>query len=347
MRPVIRPPVLRPGDTVAVVSLSAGVAAALPHRFEAGRRQLAATFDLDAVDAPHARRDDGWLHDRPEARAEDLHWALEHPDVRAIVTAIGGEDTIRTLPFVDLARVSAHPKVLLGFSDTTVQHLMWRRAGVVSFYGPSLLTGLAENGGIHRYTVDAVRRALFTPEPFALDAAPEWTEEFLDWHRPELQQRRRRWWPNPGWAWLQGDAAVEGELVGGCMEVLEIAKGTTLWPAPEDFDGALLHLELSEEAPPPATVTHWLRNYAATGILSRLGALLLSRPLSYPLADAFRLWDAVLGVLAEAGRTDLPVVANLDFGHSSPMGVLPLGVRARVDPATRTITTLEPAVSPR
>jgi muramoyltetrapeptide carboxypeptidase LdcA involved in peptidoglycan recycling len=39
------------------------------------------------------------------------------------------------------------------------------------------------------------------------------------------------------------------------------------------------------------------------------------------------------------------VVANLDYGHSSPMGVLPLGVRARVDPIERTIRTLAPAVT--
>ena len=37
----ILPPALRPGDTVAVVSLSSGGAAALPHRYATGKRQLA------------------------------------------------------------------------------------------------------------------------------------------------------------------------------------------------------------------------------------------------------------------------------------------------------------------
>lgn len=104
-------------------------------------------------------------------------------------------------------------------------------------------------------------------------------------------------------------------------------------------------MELSEEAPTPYTVELWLQNYGATGVLGRIGALLLSRPETYTLQRMFELWDRVQRVLSEWGRPDLVVVANLDYGHSSPMGVLPLGVRTRVDPIERTIRTLEPAVA--
>ncbi len=144
---------------------------------------------------------------------------------------------------------------------------------------------------------------------------------------------------------LQGDGAVEGTLLGGNIEVLEMAKGTAVWPADEVWDGAVVLLETSEEAPSPAQVGCWLRNYAATGILARIGAVLLARPQHYAQRDMFALWDTVQRVLAEAGRADLVVVANVDYGHSSPMGVLPLGCRARVDPVTRTIGVLEAAVS--
>jgi muramoyltetrapeptide carboxypeptidase LdcA involved in peptidoglycan recycling len=81
------------------------------------------------------------------------------------------------------------------------------------------------------------------------------------------------------------------------------------------------------------------------GVIERIGALLLSRPEEYPLRATFGLWDSVQREVAEAGRADLPVVANLDYGHSSPMGVLPLGCAARVDPQDRTIRILEAAVS--
>jgi muramoyltetrapeptide carboxypeptidase LdcA involved in peptidoglycan recycling len=345
--PLIKPPALRPGDTLAIVSLSSGASAAYPHRHDAGKRQLAQAFDVHVVDAPNARRDSAWLHANPRARADDLHWALTNDEVAGIVSSIGGDDSIRTVRFLDVDLIRSNPKPFLGFSDTTVQHLANLAAGVVTFYGPSLLAGFAENGGIHPYTEQSVREALFTASPFTLGAASEWTEEFLDWGNPALQDRRRRWWPHPGWTWLQGEVAVEGTLAGGCVEVLEMARGTSIWPPDASWDDVILLLETSEEAPPPVQVGRVLRNYAATGILARIGAILLARPQHYSQRDMFVLWDVVQGALAEAGRRDMPCVANVDYGHSSPMGVLPLGCRARVDAETRTITVLEAAVSDR
>ncbi len=341
----IRPKALQRGDTLAVISLSSGASAALPQRHQTGKRQLAETFGVTVIETPNALRDSAWLHDNPQARADDLHWALVNDDVAGIVTTLGGEESIRTVPYLDLDLIRAHPKVFMGFSDSTVQHLVNRAAGVVSFHGPSLLTGFAENGGIHPFVEEAVRRAAFTPLPFELSAAAEWTEEFLDWRDPALATRRRRWWPNPGWAWLQGDQAVTGELIGGSGEILEMAKGSAIWPGDEAWDGAVFLLETSEEAPPPQTVKHWLRNYHAIGVLGRIGALLIARPMGYTMRATFELWDVVCAVLCEAGRPDLPVVANVDFGHTAPAGVLPLGCNARVDPVNRTVTVVDAGVN--
>jgi muramoyltetrapeptide carboxypeptidase LdcA involved in peptidoglycan recycling len=341
----IRPPALRRGDTVAVVSLSAGLADALPHRYAAGKRQLAETFGLRVIDAPHATRDSDWLRANPEARAEDLHWALENPDVHGIISAIGGDDSVRIVPYLDLGLIAAHPKVLTGYSDTTVSHLAFGKAGVGSFYGMAVLSTAAENGGIAAFTADSFRATVMSTEPVGeLVAAPEWTEEMLDWTRPELQSRRRRWVPNYGWLWLQGDEPVQGPLIGGCLEVLAMAQGTAIWPDLADFDGAVLHLEISEDRPPVSQVVAWLRNFAALGIVARISALLFSRPEAFSLRDTLALYEAIRDELVLSGRPDLPFVANLDYGHSSPMGVLPLGRQLRVDPQQRRLSIPEAGV---
>jgi muramoyltetrapeptide carboxypeptidase LdcA involved in peptidoglycan recycling len=347
MSKLIKPAALVRGDTVAVVSLSWGGAAALPARYAQGKRQLAETFGFTVVDAPHATQDAGWLHDNPRARAEDLHWALENPEVNGIIASIGGDDSIRTVPYLDLDLIAAHPKVFTGFSDTTVQHLVHHKAGVGSFYGMAALANAAEAGGIHPFTISEFRRTAMSSDPIGeLAPATEWTEEFLDWSDPANLNRPRCWVPNYGWLWLQGDGdPVQGPIIGGCMEVLAIAIGTEIWPALEAFDGAVLHLEISEEKPPISQVVHWLRNYAAMGVLERVSALLFSRPLEYSLRDTLALYAAIKDQLAEAGRSDLPFVANLDYGHSSPMGLLPLGRIARVDPGARSISIIESAVS--
>ncbi len=342
-----KPRALAPGDTVMTASLSSGIAAAVPQRYATGKRRITETFGLQVVDAPNALRDSAWLHANPRARADDLNAAFADDDISGVICAIGGDDAIRTLPHLDLDLIASNPKVFMGFSDSTAQHLALLSAGVVTFYGPSVLAGFAEDGGIHPYTEHAVLAACFTPEPFFLTPATEWTEEMRDWGDSSHQDERRTHWPHPGWTWVQGEQPVEGRLLGGCMESLEMAKGTAVWPADDDWDGAVLALEISEEAPSPDQVAYWLRNYAATGVLGRIGALLFSRPLFYSQRRTLELWERVRGVLAESGLDDLPLVVGLDHGHGSPMGVLPLGCRARVDPRHRTIEVTEPAVAPR
>ncbi|HEX2903670.1 MAG TPA: S66 peptidase family protein [Jatrophihabitans sp.] len=345
MPDLIRPPALSPGDTIAIVSLSSGLAGALPARYAAGKRQLAETFGVQVVDAPHATAAPGWLREHPEARAADLHWALANPDVHGIVSAIGGEDSIRLLPHLDLDLIRRHPKVFTGYSDTTVQHLVHRCAGVGSFYGLALFTTAAENGGMHPFSVDSIRRTAFSTEPIGqLSPAPEWTEELLDWRDESLQQQRRRWVPNYGWLWLQGDEPVTGPVIGGCLEILTMCQGTEIFPPLDAFDGAVLHLEVSEEKPPVPQIGHWLRSFTALGITERIGALLFSRPEDRSLRETLQIYQTVRTELREAGRPDLPFVANLDFGHSSPMGLLPLGRRVTVDPAAQRISIDEAAV---
>ena len=71
----------------------------------------------------------------------------------------------------------------MGYSDTTVTHFACLAANLKSFYGPAFMSGFAENGGMHRYLVDSVRRTLFSDAPVG-EVQPNtdgWTVERLDW----------------------------------------------------------------------------------------------------------------------------------------------------------------------
>ncbi|MEF2279963.1 S66 peptidase family protein [Deinococcus sp. YIM 134068] len=335
----IRPPRLHSGSRVAALSLSSGFVTEVMGRYRAGVRQVAETFGWEIVPAPNALRGPEFLYSNPQARADDLHWALQNPDIHAMVGIIGGDDSVRLLPFLDLNLIRSHPKALLGFSDATITLTQFLRAGVMAYHGPALLTDLAENGGMHPFVVDGVRRALVDePRPFELSPAPEWTAGGPDWADESLQEVRRPFQPGDGWVWLQGEMPAEGHLMGGCLEVLDMLNGTPGWPSPDLWRGAVLALETSEDVPPPAQVGYWLRNYAAQGILAGAAGLMLARPRGYTPEMREDLYGWVRRVLAEAGRTDLPVVANVDFGHTSPQLTLPLGALARLDPAAGRVT---------
>ncbi len=348
---MIKPPKLMPGDTVATISLSWGGAHTFPHRYAAGKQQLQDTFGLQVVESRYALRDAAWLSRNPQARAEDLMQAVADPTIRAIISTIGGDDSIRILPYLDLRVIQANPKIFMGYSDTTITHFACFKAGLVSFYGPAILAGFAENGGIFSYTEASVRRTLFSSEPIgALSPNTDgWTVEFLDWGQPELQSQRRALRPSRPWRWLQGQGVVSGPLIGGCLEVLDWLRGTPFWPHQTSWQNAILFLETSEEAPSPTYVGRVLRTFAAIGMLSQLSAILVGRPGGTIPEEQYSAYDETIQqvVATEYGLTELPIVTNMDFGHTDPMMVLPYGLQAQVDCEQQTITILEAAVAER
>lgn len=360
---MIKPRRLHPGDTVAALTLSWGGPGAFPHRYEAGKRQFEAEFGVRVVETRHAMREPAWIARNPQARADDLVEAFADASIDGIIATIGGDDAIRLLPLVDRSVIRAHPKVFLGYSDTTIAHLLCFQAGLVSFYGPSFMAGFAENGGMFPYMVDAVRRTLFSAAPVGIIAPNRegWTVERLDWANPDNQRRKRALTASTDagdgaggdiveggtWRFLQGSGVAEGHLIGGCLEVLSWARGTSIWPDAAAFDRAILFLETSEEAPPPIAVVRELRIFAAMGILQRLAGLIVGRPGGDVPVAAFDDYDrAILQVIAEEqGLTHLPIVTRMDFGHTDPMFVLPCGVTARIDSDRRQFAIIEPAVT--
>ncbi|KQV09022.1 S66 peptidase family protein [Devosia sp. Root105] len=346
---LIKPRRLGAGDRIAAVSPSWGGPGAVPARYAAGKRQFEQSFGIELVEMAHTLAPADWVRANPKARAEDLMAAFADPDIAGIVASIGGDDAIRLVPYLDLEVIRRNPKVFIGFSDTTSLHLACYAAGVTSFYGPSLMAGFAENGGMHRFTAEGVRKALFEVEPIGLVTPNEegWSAERTDWNDPAVQAQPRRLHPADPPRLLQGSGIASGRLLGGCAEVLEMAKGTAWWPPLGAWDGAILFYETSEDAPDPGFIRYWLRNFAAQGILGRLSGMLLARP--DPGNDATygaRLEAAVIETLAEEGLAELPVLSGLDFGHTQPMLTLPYGAMAQIDCAAATLTISESAVTP-
>ncbi|HET6823873.1 MAG TPA: S66 peptidase family protein [Anaerolineales bacterium] len=343
---MIKPPKLNPGDKIATVSLSWGGPSVFPHRYQSGVRQLRQEFGLQVVEMPNTLRDADWLSRNPKARADDLMQAFADSSIKAIFSTIGGDDSIRLLPFLDLSVIRNNPKIFLGFSDTTISHLACYKAGLVSFYGPSIMIEFAENCGMFPYVVQSLRNTLFSSDRIG-EVKPEtegWTVERLDWANPANQQIKRKLNPSTGWKFLQGNGVHRGHLIGGCLEVFDWLRGTEFFP--ENWQDAVLFLETSEEAPPPETVKRILRVFASLHILSKLSGILFGRPGGEVPVEKFKEYDkAILQVVnQEEGLTDLPIITQMDFGHTSPIFVLPYGVQAEIDVDTKRFSILENAV---
>ena len=276
-----------------------------------------------------------------------LDSAFADPSLRGIVASIGGDDCVRVLPHVNATAELRDPKLVMGYSDTTTLLAWLNTLGLVTFHGPAVMAGLAQARQLPRAFLAHLRALLFEAPARFTYCPYEWhAEGYPDWSDPAQAGRVNEPRPSPGWRFLQGGVA-EGRLFGGCVEVLEFLKGTRFWPAAEFWDeDRILFLETSEEKPAPEQVMRMLRNYGTQGILGRLRGLLIGRPRGYTGAQVERLDRLVLKVARdEFSRPDLAVVSGVDFGHTDPQLVLPLGVRARIDVERREVGLLEPPLA--
>lgn len=334
-----KPNKLKENDTVATVSLSWGGPSLLPDRYNIGVKQLEDAFNVKVMPMLHTLSDDNWNYNNPAARAKDLMDAFLNPDIKAIISTIGGDETIRLLPYVDFDIIRNNPKIFMGYSDTTVNHFMCLHAGLSSFYGPSIMAGFGENCGLHQFLKSSVKKTLFSDEIIGKiePAAEGWTNEILDWANPENQNIKRKLKPSR-WNFLQGDKKVQGHLIGGCMETIEQIKGTILWPDKEVFNGAILFFETCNSGILKNYLEYMLRNYCATGIAQICSGMIFGRPAGVNDANGdFEAFDNIVKtVLAEYGLSNLPVITQMDFGHTDPMFVIPYGAMAEIDPINQT-----------
>jgi len=345
---MIKPKALKQGDKVAAITLSWGGPGKFPHKYEAGKKQLQETFGVEVVETKHALKSPDWINKNPQARAEDLMEAFLDPSIKAIISTIGGDESVRLIPYIDLSVIKNNPKIFLGYSDTTATHFACYTAGLTSFYGPSIMAGFAENCGILPYMENSIRKTLFETKPIGIVEPNKdgWTVEHLDWSNPDNQNQKRKLRAATGPKLMQGSGKAQGRLIGGCIEVMEMLKATSYWPELDKWKGAILFIETSEDMPPVTYFKYWLRNYAAQGILHAINGIILARPGGQLNDEQLFQYDIALReiIVDELGLTNLPIMTQMDFGHTDPMFVIPYGVMAEIDCDNKHFSILESGV---
>jgi muramoyltetrapeptide carboxypeptidase LdcA involved in peptidoglycan recycling len=196
-------------------------------------------------------------------------------------------------------------------------------------------------------TFDAhVRSILFEPAP-TYDYRPfrRWVDSYADWNVTDDPSAVGELRHHEGWRWLNGDGPVHGRLVGGCIEVLEFLKGSRYWPSENWWTDRILFLETSEDRPTVEQVRYWLFNYGVQGVFERITGLIVGRARGYTADQKLELDDAIHSIVIDMfGASHIAIATNMDFGHTDPQWILPLGIIAELHPAASTFKLLEPAV---
>ncbi|RKN50922.1 S66 peptidase family protein [Micromonospora endolithica] len=302
----VRPPALRPGDTVLLVSPSGPTN---PERVARGV-ELLTGWGLRPVPAPHAYARHGYLAGTDELRAADLNAAFADPEVRGVICTRGGYGAQRVVDAIDYDAVRRDPKVVAGFSDiTALQFALWRGARLATVHGPGAAwrderTPLSSAESLHR--------ALTVAEPVTVtaDAGAE-----------------------TGPVRVPGRAA--GRLLGGNLCLVVASLGTPDMP---DLTGAVLLLEDVQE--PPYKVDRMLTQLRRAGVLDGLAGVAVGQFTDCADGWAVDVADVLTDRLGDLG---VPVLGGLPIGHGPHQLTVPVGTQALLDATTGTLT-ISPAV---
>lgn len=327
-----KPQKLQKGDTVAIVSPSWAGPSVFPHIYENGLKVLK-EWGLEIKEYPTARATNDFLSKNPQARAKDINDAFADPSIKAIFASIGGDDSVRILPFLDKEIIASNPKIIMGYSDTSTLLTFGNLQGLVTFHGPAIMAGFSQMESLPASFKSHVYDMLFNPSnSIKYSAYGEYCDGYLDWSDEKNIGKTKELKPDAGWKVIQGKGTAQGELFGGCIEVLEFMKGTDFWPSKDFWNGKILFLETSEEKPPIDHVRWMLRNYGVQGVFDKVSAILFARPRDYSDEEKLKFEAMIQDVIGvEFNKPNLPVMANMDFGHTDPQFVLPLGIKAEID----------------
>lgn len=329
--------------TAAIVSLSSGIIGEsfVRHEVEIGLRRLR-EFGLEVRFMPHALKGLEYVRDHPEKRAEDLLAAFRDPQVDMILCAIGGDDTYRLLPYLfehNELQAAVSDKVFLGFSDTTLNHLMLHKAGLRTFYGQAFLSDLCEIGPeMLPYSKRYFEELITTGTIREIRPSDVWYEERESFDPSEVGTKPKSH-PDHGFELLQGASSFSGKILGGCIDSMYdmfngdryadmpvLCEKYRLFPDREDWRGRILLLESSEEKPTPEVYRKSLEYLKEKGVFEVISGILAGKPMDETYAAEYRQ------LLTEVtARPDLPIVFNVNIGHAQPRCILPFGVEATVD----------------
>lgn len=211
-------------STIGIVSLSSGIIGEdfVKHEVDLGIQRLK-DLGLNPIFLPHSLKGLDFIKDHPEARAEDLIHAFSDDSIDMILCAIGGDDTYRLLPYLfenDQLQKVIKQKIFLGFSDTTMNHLMLHKLGIKTFYGQSFLADICElDKEMLAYSLHYFKELIETGRISEIRPSDVWYEERTDFSPTALGTPRVSH-TNTGFDLLQGSAQFEGKILGGCLESL-------------------------------------------------------------------------------------------------------------------------------
>lgn len=317
---------------VGVFSASSPISAAVPVRYDRGKAYLESR-GIRVIDGSLFRQRDGYRSGTIRQRAEEFNALLHDDRVKILMASIGGNNTNSILPYIDYDYLKAHPKIIVGYSDTTALLLgIYAKTGLVTFYGPALAASFGEFPPLADETFEAFFSMVNgnTRVPYAFPMPARWTDEYLPW---DTQDKAKQTQPNQWVCVRPGKAA--GHLIGGNLNTMEGFFGTEYMPPIGRGDILMIEDSLKDAC----TIERTFSLLKLAGILDRVGGIILGKHEQFDDNGTGRKPYEILEEVL--GERNIPILAEFDCCHTHPMLTVPIGCMVELNASDKTVTLLE------
>ncbi|WP_261885874.1 S66 family peptidase [Vibrio pomeroyi] len=315
------PKALNIGDKIGFFSPSSPATVFAPNRFDRAKDYLEAKgFTL--VEGSLTGKSDCYRSGSIQARAEELNQLIRDPEIRCIMSTIGGNNSNSLLPYIDYEALRKDPKIIIGYSDVTALLLaIYAKTGLVTFYGPALVASFGEFPPLVDETFQSFSDFLCSSTSQHQYIMPKvWTDIKHDW---ETQNSAKPAYENE-WHFI-GNSKVSGRVIGGNLSTMAGIWGSQYMPG--ICDGDILLIEDSLKG--IETVERSFAHLLACGVFDKVGAIVLGK---HELFDNKGTGRTPLDVLLEVlNGKDVPILYGFDSCHTHPMLVTPIGIQGAID----------------
>lgn len=318
--------------TIGIFSASSPVSATVPARYKRGKEYLT-NKGFHIVDGKLYGKQDCYRSGSIKERADEFNQLLYNKEVDVLMAAIGGNNTNSILPYIDYEYLKKHPKIIVGYSDTTALLLgIYAQTGLVTFYGPALAASFGELPPFADMTFDYFKSVICDDVsiPYVYKMPSVWTDEYIDWSQQDRSKKENE---NNWVSVIPG--VCRGRLIGGNLNTMEGFFGTEYMPEIKKGDILLIEDSLKDAC----TVERTFSMLKLAGVFDKVGGIILGKHEKFDDNGTNRKpYEILLEVLNDC---QIPLLAEFDCCHTHPMFTMPIGCQVELNATDKTIMLLE------
>ena len=312
----IFPEKLKAGDEVRVIAPSRSLSIISETNRKIANDRLTG-LGLKLIFSKHVEEIDDFGSSSIESRIEDLHEAFADKNVKAVFTVIGGFNSNQLLKYIDWDLIKRNPKIICGFSDiTALNDSFFAKTGLVTYSAPQYSTFGQKL--YFNYTLDYFKKCLFSDDPFEIKPSEAWTDD--EWYK---DQNNRKPIPNEGWLVIN-DGTAEGTILGENLCTFNLLQGTGYMPSLND---SILFIE-DDRTSKYVDFDRNLQSLIHLPDFSGVRGIVIGR-----FQKESEMTNSLLTQIIKTKKelNNIPVLANVDFGHTSPIISFPIGGTCKVE----------------